>query len=469
LLVTDRGEIRVFDVDIADADQPVKDAAAMSKMYDQPVIGYPLTDASSLWVADNRLTNYKIQVTTAQINREPAITHVGDTFVAPLQLFQDVLVHVRRVQRSAGVTVAGVQIDNLRKPLWETRIGVPLGEVVLDSEKNEFLAVTAAAELFDVNRQALEEGIVNEPQANAAIGGIPLAFTDALPLADRRVAVFNPDDYSTWLHLDPAGETRRLRLVKSAVKPVQASCRPVAFQNGVLLPCVDGRVLLLDPAKGEQQTLPFQPRLQPGEEVVWRRPAVIGGGGDFVIADDQRRVYRVGIKPQPQPFLGELQQKQLDLSITSDLATVGDTIYGVAQDGGKNVLLALDPAKLEPAGQWDLEGGRITWGPRCVGDMVLVVINARRMYGFDAGREPLWSEAVDIPGQPLSDPLIRNGEFIFASADGTVWSVSEESGEVAKRLSVGEPLVTGPAAIGKQLMVGGEGTLYIIPPPADPS
>ena len=46
-----------------------------------------------------------------------------------------------------------MQIDNLRKTLWETRIGVPLGEVVLDPEKNEFLAIHYSAwhTFFQIN------------------------------------------------------------------------------------------------------------------------------------------------------------------------------------------------------------------------------------------------------------------------------------------------------------------------------
>ena len=89
------------------------------------MIGYPLAEATNLWMADNRLTNYRIQVTTKEITRNPAIANVGDTFVAPLQLFPTLLVHVRRPKGSAGAVVAGVPLDNPRKPLWETQVGVP--------------------------------------------------------------------------------------------------------------------------------------------------------------------------------------------------------------------------------------------------------------------------------------------------------------------------------------------------------
>ncbi|MFV1968140.1 MAG: hypothetical protein ACC628_22170, partial [Pirellulaceae bacterium] len=467
LVLTDRGEVRAFDVDITDADKPVKEAASKPAMHDHPVIGYPLIDASSLWVADNRLTNYLIQVTTKEITRNPNVANIGDTFTGPLQQFQDILVHVRRIKDSAGVTVAGVNIDNSRKPLWETHLGVPAGRVQVDADRGRILAISAAASLFEINRDALSSGISDQPKMSVRGGG-SRSFTDAIALANGRVVLFNPADHQRLLVFDPADDTAPLRMVELKLDDARISAPPLAFEEGLLLPLERGAVAYIDPATGGEKTLPFQPRLEPGETITWQSPTKIDGQArTFIIGDDRRNVYRVGIKDQPQPYLAELEKSRLDVQITSSLASVGDTIYGVVHSEGTDVVVAIGLSDLKVAQKWDLEGGRLTWGPHRVGDAVLMVVDGKQLRCFETGAKERWEKPAAMVGQPVGLPLLDGSDFIFASPSGAVWRVSGSTGETLGQADVGEPLGTGPVAYnGRLLLSGNDGALHVIPMPA---
>jgi outer membrane protein assembly factor BamB/TolA-binding protein len=466
LVLTDRGEVRVFDVDITDADEPVKDAASKTAQHDRPVIGYPLTDASSLWVADDRLTNYRIQVTTKEITRNPNVANIGDTFMAPLQQFQDTLVHVRRAKDSAGVIVAAVNIDNPRKPLWETHLGVPAGRVQVDPEQGEILAITAAGSLFEIDRDALTSGITDQPKLSIRGGGSK-SFTQAIELSGNRVALLNPADHQHLLVYDPAAGTP-LQNVELGLPDVKISASPVAFQDGLLLPLERGVIAFVDPASGAEKTLPFQPRLEPGETIAWRSPATIDGQADTVIvADDRRNLYRVGLKDQPRPFLAELEKARLDVQVTTPLASVGDMVYGGVHSEGTDTVVAIGVKDLKVGQEWDLEGGRVTWGPHRVGDTVLIVVDGKQLWCFETGGKTRWEKPAALPAQPVGFPLLDGSDFVFASHGGAVWRTSGGNGELAGQTNVGEPLSTGPVAYsGRLLLCGNDGALHVIPTPA---
>jgi hypothetical protein len=466
LLLTDRGEIRVWDVDINDVDEPVKDAATLPPMYEQPVMGYPLTEARSLWVADNRLTKYDVQVTTKQITRNPTITNVGDTFVGPLQMFRDVLVHVRRVKNSAGTTAAAIQIDNPRKPRWQTQLAVPVTHVAADPAQGVVRAVSAAGSLFQMDRDTLAKGGSVPPIASAAVAG-PASFSTAVPLGDGRAVLLNPAVPQRMLLYETSGERASVTGVDVKVPLGEPAGEPVAFQNSLLLPTREGGVHLINPSSGEQQLLPFQPKLEPGAQLRWQRPAVVGAEGrEFVIADDRRSVYRVGIKDQPQPFLAEMAQARLEEEIVAPCASLGQTVYTVTRAEDQDRISAIEVGELKIANQWELQGARVTWGPRRVGDVVLLVVDGTSLWCFDGGEKPRWDTPPTIPATPVGDPLAIDGDFVFAAADGTVWRIAGASGQSVATVPLGEPLDAGPFSFGDLLLlVGTGGALHVIPIP----
>lgn len=467
LVTTDRGEICVFDIDVANAAEPVKEAAKLPPVNTEPLVGYPLTDGSSLWIADNRLTSYRIQVTTKEINRNPTIADVGDTFVAPLQLFQNVLVHVRRVKDSAGTTISAVATDNPRKPLWETTVGTPVSLVSVNPQNQEVTAVTAGAAAYSIPSAQLGQACLDQP-AKTAPGIANQSFTRSVSFDDGSAALISAVDAKRMIHFVPGPGGGQLTPVEIKTLEGQASCPPTAFQQAVLLLTDKGSIRLIDPNTGADRAMPFQPKLEPGESIRWLRPAPAAADTkELFAADDRKFIYRVGLKDQPQSSLAEVSSMRMEEELSAGLAATGTFLFVVAHTNASDIVMALNQADLKSAQQWDLKGGRVTWGPERIGDGVLVVVDGKLIHHFGPDGKSRWEQPAAAFGQPAGLPLKVGNDFVFASADGQVWRVQGQDGKAAGRSVIGEPLSRGPVAFGDQLILSGnDGVLLVAPVPS---
>ena len=466
LVVTDRADVRVLNINVNAKENPVSEAAAKPASPDAPLTVYPLAEAGTLWLADDRLTRFRIQVTTKEVNLVENVNR-GDAFVAPLQLFNDLLIFARRARDSVGTTISAVNIDQPRKAIWSTDVGVPAGRVTV-SPANQIQVISAAGSLFEIDRQAVQNKYQDQPKQTVRSPQGAWSFTDAIELPGGLVAFFNPPDPTQLLVYNPAQANTPLQLVNAAIQNAKVTCTPIAFQGGLLTPLDSGSILMLDPLTGKDKLLPFQPALEPGETVRWQRPAVIGEKQDAVlIVNDRRELYRIGVKDQPQPFLAELAKAKLDFEIASPLAAIGNTCYAVSRNSGGDALVALDVNDLKAAQEFDLGGQRVTWGPWSSPEGVLIVTDGKQLHCYDANRQAKWSKPAVAHGHPAGVPLLDQGDFLFTSVDGTIWRVAAATGEERARAALQEPLGAGPVLFnGRLLLCGSDGTLHVVPLPA---
>jgi outer membrane protein assembly factor BamB len=234
----------------------------------------------------------------------------------------------------------------------------------------------------------------------------------------------------------------------------------VFFGGGLLTPLDNGQVALIDPASGDRQALPFQPRVEAGSKVQWQRPAAIGS--DFVIVDNRRKLYRVALKTQPENGLREVAQAEMEVEITSALAAAGDTVYGVVRGASSDTVVSIAAADLSVGKEWALEG-RVTWGPETLGDLVLVATDRDGLHCFEAGQQRRWKSPLAY-GPLAGTPLVQDGEVVLASLSGMVWSISAADGTELQKRDIGQPLGTGPVDfLGRLLLSAADGTLLVVP------
>jgi hypothetical protein len=222
--------------------------------------------------------------------------------------------------------------------------------------------------------------------------------------------------------------------------------------------------MLANTTTGDHLVLPFQPKLGPGEDVKWQRPAVFGEA--FVVVDDRKNVYRVEIKPDPKPFLAPIVSGKLEVDIGSDLAAAGDTVYGVVRNSGGDLIVALNAGDLKLAKEFALTG-RIVWGPVQVGDAVLCLSSVEGLLCYEAGANQRWANSAGCGGQPIGVPLEVDGGFLFSLREGSVVRLAVATGEQVAETKIGEPLGAGPVAFGARLLLpGSDGALHIIRMPS---
>ncbi len=462
LVVTNLAGINVFDVDATNAKQPVTIVASVPPISQLPLTVYPLVDQGRLWTADQRLSRYDIQFAQGKLSRA-WIVDEGDTFAGPLQRFGDVLISVRRPQGSSAYVVSAKHCDN-RTQFWQTELAVPAGHVTADTARG-VRVIGANAVLFAVTKDVLASGYADQPLA-VVPSGKGGAFTQAIELDEGRLALYSSHDNERLLIYDPSQENAPLRFLTRPPMSGQITAKPVSFAGGLIVPTDTGVVSLVDPRSGDDLVLPFQPKVEAGTRIQWRRPAVLPGGKELVIADDKQNVYRLAVKDQPRKHLAAVEEFTLEINIVSPLAAVGDLVYGAVRGQSADVVVALQTNGLKPSKEIALQG-RVIWGPESVGDVVFVQSNVEGILCLDGTGQQRWAFESKSHGQLAGPPVAVNDAFVFSSIQGTVWSLAGDTGAEQGRIEIGEPLANGPVVFGTRLLLcGTDGAMHVLAIPS---
>lgn len=469
IVVTDLGAIRVLEVNTANAKNPVTDIVEpIVASYKAPVTGYPAFDAGRLWIGDERFTKYDVQTSRNRLFRQ-WIKDERDVFVGPPVVLGDTVYHVRRRRDSPAYTAAAISGDD-GKVFWETDLAVPASLLTVDMERKQVHAISAQAELFELTAEHLQAGrttVLDQASAAAGTAARGKPFGEVQQLDRGRWALTSPRERSHVVVYDPNAATPGARLrdvLLQAAGNAQVTAAPAFGLDGLITPLDNGQVLLLDAATGQNKLLPFQPAVEAGRKILWQRAAAVGAEQrEFVIADDRRKLFRVGLEEQPEPHLAELAQVQLEVDIVSPFAAVGDAVYGVIRGPNSDTLLAFNATDLSAGKEWPLEG-RVVWGPETIGDLVLVTTDRQSLVAFEAGQKQRWTSP--LPYGPLvGRPLLEGDSLLLASLSGTVWRIAVADGAESARFDVGEPLGAGPVSFagGSRLLVSAaDGTVLVI-------
>ncbi|OHB66749.1 MAG: hypothetical protein A2V70_09985 [Planctomycetes bacterium RBG_13_63_9] len=333
---------------------------------------------------------------------------------------------------------------------------------MLDGTEGPVTAVTQVGDVFQVDTTASKERTVLDEPAAALDQSQRRPISDALRLDGGLLAMSTGEGCDEIEVVDLSAQEGRFRRV---ALPDALGCPPVAFAGGLLAPTQVGQVLLLDPRSGGKLVEPFQPPLHSGEQLAWSAPAV-AKGSEVVLADGRTKLYRLGVVERPQPHLAALDQATLSQPIVSPVAAIDEVVCAVDAGG---VLRVFALPKLTPVeGAEQALNGRCDFGPRRVGQHVLLSSDDGRLLCLDSKGKTLWQ--ADLPYGPLAGTPVADGaQFLLASVDGVVWRVDAATGRELGKIETGRPLGTGPLLVRGRLLLGGrDGAIYFIEPPPAP-
>jgi hypothetical protein len=235
---------------------------------------------------------------------------------------------------------------------------------------------------------------------------------------------------------------------------------PVVLGNLLLIANPVGQICLVDVASGQSQAAAFQPRLVPGEQLAWRKPAIVPGKFEAIISDGGTHLYRLGLDETPSAHLTALAEATVAQPVVSDVAIAGDLAF-IADDA--DYLTALNVSDLKAAKGWRL-GGHFAWGPRRVGDLVLVATD-RELLAIGKQPDIVWRVPLDA-GVPVGVPLGSGDDILLATANGIIERLDRKTGNSRAKIDLEQPLAAGPIVCGKNLaVVGQDGTVHIVAKP----
>lgn len=471
MLATDKGVVIAYDASGSGAIPLIK------SMQTQPIDGprqgwFAAVLGNELWLAGNGLAHRDFGAFSGAV-RMAADQFVGSRFLqSPISILPDRIIVEYRRSDAPGVWVTSMNVAN--QPQWQAALASPsIGEPMLDADGATLRLVhpPAAAVAYAVTAARgshvaavplnMSDNDSNPEQNSESLNSIYSHCADAVSLPGGILAAAF-DDGST-------GAARSTRLFFSSAKepafraspwsdPVVSP--PIALGGGLLVANPVGQLCLIDVVTGQSLAAAFQPRLVPGEQLAWRKPAAVHGKPEAIVADGGTHLYRLGIDEKPSAHLVALAEATLPRSVVSEVAVNGELAFVV--DDADN-LTAVNVADLKPAKSWPL-GGRLAWGPRRVGDIVLVATGLE-LLAIDKQPAVVWRVPLDS-GVPVGIPLGSGDDLLLATADGIVERMDRKTAQSRAKVDLGQPLAAGPIACGKNLAVVGEdGSVHILPQP----
>jgi hypothetical protein len=413
-----------------------------------------LLDAGTCFISDARLARFDLRTPKKQLTPAWCNELNGAVCQTPVAVGQTIFL-VRHADGLPGVVVSALSADK-GQPYWHTHLAAPLAAEPAVDKGGNVTAVSAAGGVFQLTPdvltgQASAEPAVAPPVVGprrpvtgvARFDGGRLALTCS---ADDEVAAFDPGDRPAAL--------RAWRL------PGRLSCPAIAWGGGLVAPADVGQVFFCEPLSGKKLSEPFQPPLRPGALPAWREPAV-AGDKELIISDGRTKLYRLRLVEKPATHFEAAAEEELAQPIVSPLAVVGKLVCGV---DAADQLAFFDLAELDRTEEHAL-AGRCTWGPRTVGNRVMLATDAGQLYCFDGSGKLAWQ--VELPYGPLAgNPLPVADHLFLAARSGVVWRVDAKTGKELGKVDAGQPLGTGPVLLGDRLLVGGhDGSLYQLAPP----
>lgn len=465
VVTNDRGEVLIYEVNMATKGDPVRLVAATKSDSADPIIGYTGVDRGTLWVCGNRMTRYVMQLSRGSVVRK-MVDHDGDTFVAPPIIMGDQIIHARRNADALGFVVQAQRIEaNKLSNIWETTIGTPTAGPAFELAGNSLpLVVTSRGTVFDLPSVELGTSkIVDKSQAKLDVTTQNYQFMGAASVDPKNQVFYPPDDEIRSLVVDTTNGKVTARLIPWEIPATLRNTRPLLWDKHILVPTKMGQIMVVEPLTGAADVHPYQPNLAFGEEVEWAPPVPVGGSEPSVIFSDRvNNLYRLGILANPEPHLAALSHVELGENMSGSMAVAGLMLVGIGTEGDHDVVRLFQLPEMSEQPPIEIKSD-VVFPPKEAGGRVYCATADEGLIAIQDDFSVAWMRPLE--GRPLvSGPLPVGDNLAISFAQGEVWLLNAQSGEVVETYNVGEPLVDGLSWNQGQLWAHGyDGTLHCIP------
>ena len=456
IVLTDRGEVTVYDIEPTAEREQVTVAASLPAFYDEPTSTQMSVGKSQMWITGTRLGRYELQINTGRVIRDWSI-HELDTFIGKPYSSDDALVHARVLRDTSAIRITAAD-PKTGDEIWRTDVGVPVS--MLEPTDSGVHVVTTQAALFKLQPDSATKEMIGgeKPLENPGDQAVAIRFMDPIKLDDKRRVMLNAVGDPSLLIYDPDRASEKLRRVTMRLPSGLPTSGGVASGGGLLLPLDNGRIVLVDWRTGAvSSSAPFQPASDPVGRVTWTKPIPLPDDPDqVVLADSRKKIYRLRVGEQ----IRELQSKDMDFKVLGPSAGVGNTMVASFAGPAADSIVGYDLSSLNEVFR-TLLNGRIDWGPTAAGDLALVRTDDGILHAFKSDGTSAFE--VNVPaGQIAGDPVRDGSRVILASRSGWVITFDAASGKLLGKLDLGQPISASPLLLDttKLLIPGLEGVVY---------
>ncbi len=463
IVLTDRGEVAVYDIEPTAEARKVTVAASGPPFYDEPTATQMAVEGSQMWITGASVGRYELQINVGKVSRDWD-DHAGDTFIGQPFALDDTLVHSRILRDTNTIRVTAVEAKT-GDQIWRTDVGVPVSMITAAPDGKGFHAVTSQAALFHLDRESLQEGSTKGPIENPGDQAITIRFNNPIAIDDTRRLFINQANSDKILVYSPKRPRELLRQVTLNISGAQLSGGAIVAGGGLFMPLSTGRAVLVDVRTGSMMASPFQPDSDPAAEVTWTIPVRVPDDADqIVIADSRKKIYRLRVGEQ----IKELASKDLEQPLLGPAAGVGDTMVASISGPAADFVVGYDLGSLEEKFR-TLLNGRISWGPVSAGEFCLLQTDDSVLRALASDGSQKFE--IKLPaGLPVGKPIQVGEAMVLAGSSGWLVALDRSTGQLIGQSDLGQPISATPYPVSdKQLLVpGAEGVVYITDVPSAP-
>ena len=446
---SDVGQIKVLDVEPTAQSRRVSELVTVPKSFAQPRLSWLSADSNRVWVAQEQLMRFDVQVATLSMSRA-WIKYDGDQFVAPPQRFGDVLIHARTQRGTRGVRVTAANA-NSGEALWETDVGVPV--TYIGSSGSGYQALNSSGMLFALGNRPIR----SQADENPGQGKAGLLFEQAVPLSDGRAVVMNRSRGNQLAVV--SAESPKIKLLSANFGTAQPTSSPTAVEDKLAVGLDSGQVVLIDLGSAAMVGAPYQSAVEAGQKVRWQTAVYLPETKTLIAANDMANLVRLST----DAGLHELSAIPLDHPIVSPLVAVGGYVAGVAAIDSGDRLQFFDASNLKTGAAWTLPGHLLS-GPFATDQGCLVQSDSKLALVSIEG-QALWT--IDFPASPLvSGPLANGEQWSLATQAGQIRVLNAKDGRLLGQADVEQSLSSPLKLLGNSLLMGTqEGAVLALPIP----
>lgn len=392
-----------------------------------------LMDAGQIWLFSRSLRLFNMK--TESVSLDPKFAASG-LATQPIQKIGQRFYLGRNPEY--GKSVYFTQTDRQMATSWRVVLGSQvLANTVVDKM---LIGINDAGVTFRIGEQQIADGGF-APKPSAPPLDLPKDLTSptsAIATADGRLVFYVGGRAPAFWLINKLGQ---LQQKVTLSQPMET--QPVAIAKGIVCP-LPGK-LRLKAAQGRVDDYPMPTEL--GKDVKWSWLLPLDET-HVVAIDSNGGMTKVQFRSSPTAHLKDVSAFKLD-SPTLVKPAVGNDKIAVADSNGK--LLLLSGSGFDEIGEFDLPSASTNelW---IVGDRLFVETGRGHLYCFDISSKLVGLWDIDAPSGVAGAPFVSNGKTIVALQNGEVITVDGDGVVTDQRLSIGQPLRTGPFAIGDKLL-----------------
>ena len=454
IVLTDLGEVKVFDVDPNAEGSQVSVVARLPPFYDRPTATQMAVSGTSMWISGMRIGRYQLQINTGRVVRTWS-KHELDQFIGQPFTGDDTLIHSRILRDTSAIRVTATD-QKTGDEIWRTDVGVPIA-MLQPAQGGVIHAITTQGALFEIDRKAITSGSTKPPLEDISDRNVAIRFTDPVSLEKNRVALLDAAGGESFLIYDPNRPKEKLREISMRLPSGKPSGHMAYAGKGLFMPLDNGRAMLLNWQTGAVLAAPFQPASDPATKVMWTTPAQVADDPDqIVMANNRKKLYRLRVNEQ----ISELASEDITSEFLGPAARTGSTYFATASGPATDQLVGHEMNSLDQKFSKTLPG-RVLWGPIAGPANCLLQTDDGKLRAFDEDGNEVFTTSLP-PGKPTGKPILANGQLIVAGQSGWFVAIDPSSGALIGQDDLGQPISATPIPIKNRLLIpGAEGVIYV--------